>query len=109
LDTTLREGEQTPGVNFSIDDKIQIAKKLNDIGVDMIEAGNPNVSKDLCEAVKRISNEGLSSEILAHVRAIKKDIDKAIECNVDRIAIYFGTSKTHLTHSLKKIKKRPLK
>jgi len=109
LDTTLREGEQTPGVNFSIDDKIQIAKKLSDIGVDMIEAGDPNVSKDLYEAVKRIANEGLSSEILAHVRAVKKDIDKAIECNVDRIAIYFGTSKTHLTYKLKKAKKEAIK
>ncbi|KON27357.1 2-isopropylmalate synthase [miscellaneous Crenarchaeota group archaeon SMTZ-80] len=109
LDTTLREGEQTPGVNFSVDDKIQIAKKLSDIGVDMIEAGDPNVSKDLYEAVKRIANEGLSSEILAHVRAVKKDIDKAIECNVDRIAIYFGTSKTHLTYKLKKDKEEAIK
>ncbi len=109
LDTTLREGEQTPGVNFSIDDKIEIAKKLSDIGVDMIEAGDPNVSKDLYEAVKRIAKEGLSSEILAHVRAIKKDIDKAIECNVDRIAIYFGTSKTHLTYKLKKDEEEAIK
>ncbi len=102
LDTTLREGEQTPGVNFSIDDKIKIARKLNDIGIDMIEAGDPNVSKDLYEAVKKIANEGLSSEILAHCRAVKKDIDRAIDCNVDRIAIFFGTSKTHLTYKLKK-------
>jgi 2-isopropylmalate synthase len=109
LDTTLREGEQTPGVNFSVDDKILIAKKLSDIGVNMIEAGDPNVSKDLFVAVKKIANEGLSSEILAHCRAIKKDIDRAIECNVDRIAIYFGTSETHLTYKLKKDREEAIK
>jgi len=102
LDTTLREGEQTPGVNFSVDEKVEIAGKLSEIGVNMIEAGDPNVSKDLYEAVKKIANEGLSSEILAHCRAVKKDLDRAIDCNVDRIAIFFGTSKTHLTYKLKK-------
>ncbi len=102
LDTTLREGEQTPGVNFSVDEKLEIARKLSEIGVDMIEAGDPNVSKDLYEAVKKIAHDGLSSEILAHCRAVKKDIDRSIDCNVDRIAIFFGTSKTHLTYKLKK-------
>ncbi len=109
LDTTLREGEQTPGVNFSVDEKIEIARKLNEIGVDMIEAGDPNVSKDVYEAVKKIANEGLSSEILAHCRAVKKDLDRAIDCDVDRIAIFFGTSKTHLTYKLKKKESEAIK
>jgi len=109
LDTTLREGEQTPGVSFSVDEKLQIARKLSDIGVNMIEAGDPNVSKDLFEAVKQIANEGLSAEILAHCRAVKKDIDNAIDCNVDRIAIFFGTSKSHLTYKLKKQEEEAIK
>ncbi|MCX8170012.1 MAG: hypothetical protein N3D72_02865, partial [Candidatus Methanomethyliaceae archaeon] len=50
LDTTLREGEQTPGVSFTIEEKLQIARKLDEIGINMIEAGHPAVSRDVYEA-----------------------------------------------------------
>ena len=62
LDATLREGEQAAGVSFTIDEKIEIAKKLDDIGVNIIEAGHPLVSKDVFEAVKRIAGEKLKDE-----------------------------------------------
>ena len=75
LDTTLREGEQTPFVNFTIDEKIQIAKLLDKIGVDMIEAGDPSVSPHIYEAIKKISNIGLKAEIVAHSLATKSGID----------------------------------
>jgi 2-isopropylmalate synthase len=96
LDTTLREGEQTPGVSFSIEDKLQIARKLDEIGINMIEAGHPVVSKDVFEAVKRIAAERLSAEILAHSRALISDVDAAIKCDVDRVAIFLGVTKEKL-------------
>ena len=71
LDTTLREGEQTPGVSFTVEEKLEIARLLDEVGVDMIEAGHPMVSPDVYEAVKRIASEGLRAEILAHSRALK--------------------------------------
>ncbi len=100
LDATLREGEQTPGVSFMIEQKIEIAKKLDEAGVHMIEAGHPAVSPDVKEAVMRIAKlkrEGvIRAEILAHSRAVKSDIDVAAQCDVDRIAIFYGVSDIHL-------------
>lgn len=102
LDTTLREGEQTPGVTFTIEEKLEIVRRLDEIGVDMIEAGDPNVSKDVKEAVRRIAKEGLRAEILAHCRALIPDVENAASCEVDRVAIFIGTSKSHLQSKLRK-------
>ncbi|MGQ9759893.1 MAG: homocitrate synthase [Candidatus Methanomethylicaceae archaeon] len=96
LDTTLREGEQTPGVSFSIDEKVQIARKLDEVRVDMIEAGHPAVSKDVEEAVKKIVSERLSAEILAHSRAVMSDVETAIKCDVQRVAIFLGVTEAKL-------------
>ncbi|MFH1399652.1 MAG: homocitrate synthase, partial [Candidatus Woesearchaeota archaeon] len=96
LDTTLREGEQCPGVSFNIDEKLQIARILDDFGVEMIEAGDPSVSPKTMEAVKRIANMGLNAEIVAHSLATKKGMDKALECGVDRVVVLFPTSGLHL-------------
>ncbi len=96
LDATLREGEQAAGVSFTIDEKIEIAKKLDDIGVNIIEAGHPLVSKDVLEAVKRIAGEKLRAEVLAHARARQQDLDAAIACDVDQIGIFLGSTKRKL-------------
>lgn len=96
LDSTLREGEQTPGVSFSLEEKLEIARKLDEIGVHMIEAGHPSVSKDVYEAVKQVAKENLRAEVLAHCRAVLADVDKAIECDVDRIAIFLGATEEKL-------------
>jgi len=96
LDTTLREGEQTPGVSFSIEEKLEIARKLDEVGVHMIEAGHPNVSPDVFEAVKLIAKEGLRAEVLAHCRAVIADVDAAIKCDVDRVAIFLGATEEKL-------------
>src|ERR1043165_6062934 len=69
-DATLRDGEQTPGVVFSIADKVAIAEKLAEIGVDRIEAGMPAVSDQDFKAIKEISRLGLKSKIYTFVRAI---------------------------------------
>jgi 2-isopropylmalate synthase len=96
LDTTLREGEQTPGVSFSIDEKLEIARRLDDAKVNMIEAGHPAVSPDVAEAVRRVAAERLSAEILAHSRAIISDVEAAVKCNVQRVAVFIGVTKTKL-------------
>lgn len=86
-DATLRDGEQTPGVVFSIDDKIAIASKLDELGVDRIEAGMPAVSPQDAEAIKQISKLGLKSKIFTFARAMKADIDMAIACGADGVII----------------------
>jgi 2-isopropylmalate synthase len=102
LDTTLREGEQTPYVNFTIGEKVEIARMLDQVGVDMIEAGDPSVSPSVAEAVERIARLGLKAEIVAHSMASKSGIDKAAACGADRVAIFFATSKIHLDAKLHK-------
>src|SRR5512146_2608260 len=96
LDSTLREGEQTPYVNFLIDEKMEIARLLDKVGVEMIEAGDPSVSPNIYKAIKRIAALGLDAEIVAHSMASKAGIDLAKECGVDRVAIFFPTSPIHL-------------
>ena len=86
-DATLRDGEQTPGVVMSIKEKVAIAEKLDEIGVDRIEAGMPAVSDQDFEAIKQISKLGLKSKIYTFARAINADIDKAIECGCHGVII----------------------
>ena len=86
-DATLRDGEQTPGVVFSVADKVAIAEKLDEIGVDRIEAGMPVVSAEDFQAIKEISRLGLKSRIYAFVRAMNADIDKAVECGCHGVII----------------------
>jgi isopropylmalate/homocitrate/citramalate synthase len=81
-DATLRDGEQTPGVVFRKEDKITIAKALDNIGVDRIEAGMPAVSSEDMEAVKAIVKLGLKAKTMVFCRAMEVDIDKAVECGV---------------------------
>ena len=96
LDSTLREGEQTPGVTFNVEEKLTIANLLDEFGVDIIEAGHPRVSKDILRGVKEIAKQGYSAEILAHCRALKEDIDVARSCDVDWIGIFFCVSNRRL-------------
>lgn len=108
LDTTLREGEQTPYVNFTIDEKIEIAKMLDQVGVDMIEAGDPSVSPNVAKAIQRIAALGLKAEIIAHSIASKAGIDKAKACGANRVAIFYATSKIHLDAKLHKTQDQAL-
>ncbi|OGO79640.1 MAG: hypothetical protein A2Y21_10045 [Clostridiales bacterium GWC2_40_7] len=97
-DATLRDGEQTPGVVFSIEDKVEIAKLLDQIGVDRIEAGMPAVSADDQEAIRRISKLGLKARIFTFARAMKEDIDMAVQCGADGVIIEIPTSEPKLIH-----------
>src|SRR2546425_12862377 len=78
-DATLRDGEQPPGVVFSVADKIAIAEALAAVGVDRIEAGMPAVSDDDFEAVSYFFNDTPPTKIYTFVRAIAADIDKSLE------------------------------
>ena len=86
-DATLRDGEQTPGVVFSVADKVAIAEALAGVGVDRIEAGMPAVSEDDVAAIKQIAKLGLTSRIYTFVRAITADIDKSLECGADGVIL----------------------
>jgi homocitrate synthase len=108
LDTTLREGEQTPYVNFSVDEKVEIAKLLDRVGVDMIEAGDPSVSPNVARAIERIAALDLQAEIVAHSIASRPGIDRAKACGADRVAIFYATSKIHLDAKLHKTQKEAL-
>jgi len=101
LDTTLREGEQTPGVTFSVEEKLAIANLIDNFGVDIIEAGHPVVSEDIFRSVKLISNQGYNADILAHCRAKKEDINDAISCDVDWVGIFFCVSQKRLKQHFK--------
>lgn len=99
-DTTLRDGEQTPGVCFSLDEKLEIAKKLDQFKIHQIEAGFPIVSKREQESVKAITSEGLDAQILSLARTKIEDIDVALDCDVDGIITFMGTSDIHLEHKM---------
>lgn len=91
-DTTLRDGEQTIGVVFDKEEKLQIAKMLDELGVDRIEAGMPVVSKEDKEAAELILKAGLKAEIWGFCRAVKGDIDACIEVGVKHIICEISTS-----------------
>jgi isopropylmalate/homocitrate/citramalate synthase len=91
-DTTLRDGEQTIGIAFSKEEKLRIAKVLDELGVDRIEAGMPVVSKEDKQAVEMILNEGLKAEIWGFCRAIKGDIDACIDVGVKHVICEIATS-----------------
>ena len=86
-DATLRDGEQTPGVVFSIADKVAIAEKLAEVGVDRIEAGMPAVSDQDFQAIKQITKLGLTSKVYTFVRAMTADIDKSVECGAQGVIL----------------------
>ena len=86
-DATLRDGEQTPGVVFRKDDKVRIAQKLDEVGVERIEAGMPAVSDEDFAAIKEITRLGLKAKIYSFARAMTVDIDKAVECGCHGVVI----------------------
>jgi methanogen homocitrate synthase len=99
-DVTLRDGEQMPGVVFRPDEKLDIALRLDEIGVDVIEAGFPVVSKAEKSAVKEVCGLGLNAKISALSRSVKADVDAALDCGVDMISVFIATSELHLKYKL---------
>jgi isopropylmalate/homocitrate/citramalate synthase len=102
LDTTLRDGEQTPGISLTSSKKLQIARKLDQLGVKVIEAGFATVSKGEFEAVRLIASEGLEAEICSAARGVRKDIDVVLDAGVDSVNIIVPTSDFQLKRKLEK-------
>ena len=101
FDTTLRDGEQTPGVSLTPEEKLAIAKQLTRLGVDAIEAGFPISSEGEAAGVKLVAKDGLSPEIYALARANPEDIDAALHCDVGYVHLFIATSDLHLERKLK--------
>ena len=101
LDTTLRDGEQTPGVALTVDDKIQIAQKLDNVGVDKIEVGFPASSKGELISSKQIKSLNLSSTVVGLARSVKNDIDAVLDADLDYIHTFIGTAPLHRDYKLK--------
>ena len=85
LDTTLRDGEQQPGIVFSKEDKVAIAKMLDAAGIHRIEAGTPSVSQEDADAIREICDSGLKAQIYCFTRNVVDDIKLAKSCGVDGV------------------------
>ncbi len=105
FDTTLRDGEQSPGASMNQAEKLRLAIQLEKLGVDAIEAGFPAASKGDFEAVRLIAEKIRNTEVVALARAFKKDIDRAWEAVKKaahpKIHTFIATSDIHLKHKLK--------
>ncbi len=105
FDTTLRDGEQTPGVNLNIQEKLEIARQLEKLGVDVIEAGFAIASPGDFAAVKAVAEEMKNLSVASLCRAIPKDIDRAWEAVKNavspRIHTFIATSDIHMQYKLK--------
>jgi isopropylmalate/homocitrate/citramalate synthase len=99
-DETLRDGEQTPGVAFTPEEKLQIATLLDEMGVPLMDVGIPVVSKEESRGVKSIANAGLDASIMAAARAVRKDVEACVDCEVDEIALFIACSDLHLKYKL---------
>lgn len=102
LDTTLRDGEQTPGVSLKPDDKLNIATLLSDIGVSVIEVGSAVASDGERESLRLISDAGLKAEICTFVRGVQLDIDYAADYGADSIHLVIPVSDLHIEKKLRK-------
>ena len=113
FDTTLRDGEQTPGVNLTVEEKVQIAKQLERLGVDVIEAGFAVSSPADFEAIKRIAKEVKNSTVCSLARAVELDIrtawDALKEGHRVRIHTFIATSDIHLKYKLRMSRDEALK
>ena len=100
VDGTLREGEQSPGVHFTRDEKLQVARALDRIGVPLLDVGMPAVSPDEREAIRTITQAGLGASIGVSARLNRDEVDQAVECGADEIFLICPVSPVHLRYKL---------
>lgn len=112
FDTTLRDGEQAPGASMNENEKLEVARALERLGVDIIEAGFPVISKGDFDSVQLVAKNIKGSIICGLARSLIKDIDAAAEAlklaSRKRIHVFLATSKIHMEHKLKKSKEEIL-
>ncbi|TPQ16136.1 UbiA family prenyltransferase [Streptomyces sporangiiformans] len=99
-DTTLRDGEQMPGVVFSPAQKREIARRLGGLGIPLIEAGFPVVSAEEAAAIRAVVDDGGDALVQVIARPVDRDVDAAIETGAHSIAVFIGTSESHLSGKL---------
>ena len=109
FDTTLRDGEQTPGVSLTPESKLRIAQHLDELGVDVIEAGFAAVSEGEMEAVALVARQGLKAEICSASRGVRGDIEAAAKSGADSVHLIIPTSDLHIEWKLKKTREQVLK
>ena len=101
-DETLREGEQTPTVTLMLEERIEIAKLMDEIGVAVIVAGYPAISKKEKESVKAIAAEGFkNASLAAPARILEEDINACLEADVEEIPIFTAVNDLNLKYRLK--------
>ena len=108
FDTTLRDGEQAPGMSMTPDDKLAVARLLDDLGVDCIEAGFAASSEADRQALREIAAEGLEADIYGLARCVRADIDATCDCGVRNVHLFIATSDNHLEHKLHKTRAQVL-
>jgi 2-isopropylmalate synthase len=112
FDTTLRDGEQSPGATMTLEEKLQVAEALDDMGVDIIEAGFPIASNGDFEAVSEVAKRSKNAVIAGLARAIPADIARAGEAvrhaRQGRIHTFVSTSPIHLAHQMRKTQEEVL-
>jgi 2-isopropylmalate synthase len=101
LDTTLRDGEQAPGIALSSEDKVRIARALDELGVDCIEAGFAASGESELETLYKISELGLKADVCSLARASESDVDAVVDSGLSSVHIFIATSDLHLKYKLK--------
>ena len=113
FDTTLRDGEQSPGASMNLTEKLEVARALERLGVDVIEAGFPITSRDDFDAVRAVSREVRKPAVAGLARCVAKDIDRAIEAVADakhpRVHVFLATSRIHREYKLRKARSEILR
>ncbi len=112
FDTTLRDGEQSPGCSMTTSEKLRMAAKLVDLGVDLMEAGFPIASQDDYKAVREVSREFPDTRVAALARAVPIDVERALQAldgaKNPRLHTFIATSEIHLTYKLHKTQEQVL-
>ena len=101
FDTTLRDGEQAPGIALSSDDKVRIAMALDDLGVDIMEAGFAVSSETERETLRKILDAGMDCTVCSLARSVKGDVDAVMQTGVDYVHTFIATSDLHMKYKLK--------
>jgi D-citramalate synthase len=97
LDTTLRDGEQAPGVSLTPDEKALVARKLDSADIDVIEAGSACTGPGERQTISRVTDLALSATVTSFCRGVRRDVDLAIDCDVDGINLVVPASDRHVT------------
>lgn len=108
-DETLREGVQTPAVFLTYVEKVKLAKMMDELGVSLITVGQPGLSEDEKDSVRKIANEGFQhASLVAAARTVKNDIDACLECGIREVTIFSPFNGLNIQHRLKSTKEQTI-